>query len=357
MRRPRPITPVLPVTPAATRPVRSLATFVVGAALLAGLAGCGSSGGGAGSSSTGAARRFTVVLDWSPNTNHGGMYLAKAKGWYRDAGLDVRFVEPGDASSLQLLAAGKADVAVSVQEELIPARAEGLPVRSVAAIVQHNTSSLVSPRSDGISRPRDLEGKTYGGYGGPLETALVDKLVSCDGGDPKRVKKVEVGEADYRIGFERNQYDSAWIFDGWDGIRLAQLDHVALDRIPFIDHTDCIPDWYTPLLATSDRTTAKRAADLRAFLAATARGYRAAMADPAAAADALLAAAPDLDRRLVERSARYLSTRYADDPARWGRQSAAIWDGFAAFLTEAGLVAKGFATSEAWTNAYLPAPG
>lgn len=82
----------------------------------------------------------------------------------KEAGLDVQFVEPGgNASSLQLLAAGKADVAVSVQEELIPARAQDLPVRSVAAIIQHNTSSLVSLVEDGIDRPRDLEGKTYGG--------------------------------------------------------------------------------------------------------------------------------------------------------------------------------------------------
>jgi ABC-type nitrate/sulfonate/bicarbonate transport system substrate-binding protein len=341
---------------------RPLAALAVGLALAGGLASCGG-GGSERASSDGDRRgptdaaRFTVVLEWSPNTNHAGMYLARDRGWYRDAGLDVRFVEPGDASSLQVLAAGRADVAVSVQEELIPARAEGLPVRSVAALVQHNTSSLVSPKSDKITRPRDLEGKTYGGYGGQLEAALVDKLVDCDGGDPGTVKKVEVGEADYRVGFERDQYDTAWIFDGWDGIRLADLEHVALDRIPFIDHTDCIPDWYTPLLATSERTTSKRGGDLRAFVAATVRGYQAAMAHPEDAAAALLEAAPDLDQDLVQRSARYLSTRYADDPATWGRQSKAIWDDFTTFLEEAGLVEDGFRADEAWTNDYLPKPG
>jgi ABC-type nitrate/sulfonate/bicarbonate transport system substrate-binding protein len=294
-----------------------------------------------------------VVLDWTPNTNHAGMYLAKAKGWYRAAGLDVRFVEPGEAGSLQGLAAGKADVAVSVQEELTPAVAQGLPVQSIAAIVQHNTSSLLSLAGDGIDRPRDLEGKTYGGYGGPLEQALLDALVRCDGGDPAQLRSVDVGDADYRIGLERDQYDLVWIFDGWDGIRLDQAG-VDTHRIELADQRDCIPDWYTPLLATSKRTEAKRGADLRAFVAATARGYRAAMADPDAAADALLDGAPDLDPKLVRASARYLATRYADDPAAWGHQDAAVWTRFTRFLDDAGMLDGKVDPSTAWTDEYLP---
>jgi ABC-type nitrate/sulfonate/bicarbonate transport system substrate-binding protein len=298
-------------------------------------------------------RRFTVVLDWTPNTNHAGMYLAQAKGWYRAAGLDVRFIEPGDAGSLQVLAAGRADVAVSVQEELLPARAEGLPVQSIAAILPHNTSSLATLASDHIERPRDLEGKTYGGFGGKLEQALIDKLVSCDGGDPKKVKVVEVGNEDYRIGLQRDQYDAVWIFDGWDRIKIDDIEGVRLGSLAFADHTDCIPDWYTPLLATSEKVESSRPADLKAFMAATARGYELAMRDPSAAADALLAAT-DLPRDLVTRSARYLASRYSDDPKDWGRQQAKVWDDFAAFLEDAGLIDKPIDVDRAWTNRFLP---
>ncbi|MEZ5204951.1 MAG: ABC transporter substrate-binding protein [Acidimicrobiales bacterium] len=342
-------------TPSAPTPRRSRALAPVAAVLLAlTLVSCGSDatsdGDGSGS---GDLRRFTVVLDWTPNTNHAGMYLAQANGWYEDEGLDVRFVEPGEAGSLQVLAAGKADVAVSVQEEVTPAVAQGLPVRSVAAIVQHNTSSLVSLASDGIERPRDLEGKTYGGYGGQLEQALLDELINCDGGDPSKLESVDVGDADYRIGLERDQYDAVWIFDGWDGIRLDQAG-VDTNRIEFADHTDCIPDWYTPLLATSTEVTEERADDLRAFLAATTRGYQAAMADPSAAADALLGATTDLDPKLVEASAAYLSTRYADDPESWGRQDPEVWDRFTQFLRDAGIVEGDVDVEAAWTNDYLP---
>lgn len=329
----------------------ALAIAAVGAALLA---SC--SDGGSSPEAEGELRPFTVVLDWTPNTNHAGMYLAQAEGWYAEAGLDVELIEPGEAGSLQVLAAGRADVAVSVQEEVTPAVAQGLPVRSVAAVIQHNTSSLVSLASDGIERPADLERATYGGYGGPLEQALLKRLMECDGGDPDQLEAVDVGQADYRVGLERDQYDVVWIFDGWDGIRLRDLEGLDTNRIAFEDQLGCIPDWYTPVLASSTEVQTERADDLRAFLAATAEGYQAAMADPAAAADALLEAAPDLDPDLVEASAEFLATRYADDPAVWGRQEARIWEDFTAFLTEAGMLSEPIDPAAAWTNDFLPEP-
>jgi len=335
------------------RPITALA--LAGLFALGSLVSCSSDGSSDGDGSSKDLRPFEVVLDWTPNTNHAGMYLAKANGWYEDAGLDVSFIEPGEAGSLQALAGGKAEVAVSVQEELIPARAAGLPVQSIAAVIQHNTSSLVSLADDHIATPKDLEGKTYGGYGGQLEQALLDELVRCDGGDPAKVRSVDVGDADYRIGLDRNQYDAVWIFDGWDGIRLQQAG-VLTTSIPFIDHDDCIPDWYTPLLATSEQVEEDRPDDLEAFLAATTRGYQAAMEDPGAAAEALLDQTEDLDPELVRASAAYLSTRYADDPETWGRQDTAIWEDFSAFLLDAGLIEKPIDVEDAWTNDYLPTP-
>jgi ABC-type nitrate/sulfonate/bicarbonate transport system substrate-binding protein len=317
-------------------------------------AACGGSGAGRSARGPGPEpEKVTVVLDWTPNTNHSGLYLARARGWYRAAGLDVRIVEPGDTPPLQLLGAGKADVALSVQEDVIPARAQGLPVVSIAAVLQHNTSSLVSLRKDGIRGPGDLPGHTYGGYGGQLEKALVRRLAACGGGDPAKVRFVDVGNTDYRVGLERNQYDVVWIFDGWDGIRLADLDKLAIDRIPFVAHTDCIPDWYTPLIATSEKMIARRPSTLRRFMAATARGYRAAMADPGAAARALLRAAPELDPALVQRSARFLAGRYAAQPSQWGRQDRQVWTRFAAFLRRAGLVDHDIDVDRAFTNRFL----
>ena len=131
-------------------------------------------------------RSITMMLEWTPNTNHAGIYIAAAKGWYEDAGLDVEIIEPAAGGVEQVVGAGRAHFGISVQENVIPARAQDVPIVSVAAIIEHNTSSLIALGDEGITRPRDLEGKTYGGFGGALETALVSTLVECDGGGPRR---------------------------------------------------------------------------------------------------------------------------------------------------------------------------
>jgi ABC-type nitrate/sulfonate/bicarbonate transport system substrate-binding protein len=301
----------------------------------------------------GDAREVTVMLDWTPNTNHAGLYLALDKGWYADAGLDVRIIQPGEQGGLPALASGDADFAVSVQEAVMPARAQGAPVVSVAAIIASNTSSLIALADEGIDRPADLAGHRYGGFGGELETELVRSLVECDGGDPDAVEFVEVGNVDYRAGLERDFYDFVWIFDGWDGIRLEQAG-LDFTSIHFADHFDCVPDWYTPLLAASQQLIDDDPQLVRHFMAATARGYEGAIEAPDEAADALLAAAPELDEALVRESARYLAGRYAPE-GPWGMQEAAVWEEFTAFLQEAGIAADDIDVDAAWTNEFLPA--
>jgi len=335
--------------PRATRFARRLLAALVVASTTLALSACASSD----APQTGA-RTVSIVLDWTPNTNHSGLYVAQAEGYFAARGLDVTIVEPGEVSGLDLVAAGKADFAYSVSESLVPARAAGASVVSVAAVVQHNTSSLISLTSSGISRPRDLVGHSYGTYGSDLEKSLVRTLVACDGGDPDQVEMTPLGSDDFRIGLTQHQFDTAWVFDGWDTIRLRDVDHLDVTTIPFSAHTDCIPDWYTPLIATSQALIDRDPGLVRDVLAAISEGYQTAARDPQTAADDLLAAAPELDRDLVERSARYLATRYADDPARWGWQDAKTWDGFVGFLEKHDLVATGFDTDAAWTDDYLP---
>ena len=299
-------------------------------------------------------RPVTLVLDWTPNTNHGGIYLAEANGWYEEAGIDLEIIQPGTGGGLQAVASGSAEFAIDVQENIVPAQAEGVPVVSVAAIVQHNTSSLLSLASSGIAGPADLPGHRYGGWGGPLERALLDRLVECGGGDPAGVDFVEVGNTDYRVGLESGAFDVVWVYDGWDKLRLEQAG-VDVSTIPFIGHTDCIPDWYTPLIATSTELSSADPELVAAFIGATSRGYEAAIADPTAAADALLAAAPELDEQLVRASAEYLAGQYTADAPRWGEQSAEVWEAFVGFLAEAGLLSERPADISGWfTNEFLP---
>ena len=327
-----------------------IATAVVAlvAALVA--AACGADNG-LGKAAKGT--KVTVVLDFTPNTNHAGVYLAQANGFYSAEGLDVTIIEPGDSGALGQLAAGNAQFGFSYAEQIIPARAEDTPIVSLAAVIQHNTSSLLAPADRGIRRPKDLEGKTYGGFGGELEKALIEKLVTCDGGDASKVKFKEIGEADIRVGLDRKDYDFVWVFDAWDTIKLRDLGGMNITTIAFIERTACIPDWYTPVVATMERTITKDPALVKRFMVATTKGYQLAMDDPAAASAALAKAAPEADRNLLDKSAVYLATRYASDKAAWGHQDAKIWADFGTFVRESGMVKTDVDTSKAFTNDFL----
>ncbi len=337
-----------------TRPRRTAPTLLallVAASVV--VAACG--GGGDGTAADDELRPVKVMLDWSPNTNHAGMYLADAEGIYADAGLDVTFLQPGATSDPnQAVGAGSVDFGISAGEQLVPARAEGVPVISVAGIIEHNTSSLLSLASTGITGPAGLAGHTYGAYGATFEEALIRQLVACDGGDPDAVEFTQVGDSDYRQGLTSGHFDAVWVFDGWDVIRLRDIDDLDVSTIPFADHLDCIPDWYTPILVANAEVAESDPDFVRAFTEATARGYAAAMADPDTAARALLDGAEGLDPDLVERSMTYLAEHYAEDPDAWGRQDAAVWDRFVTFLEDNDIVAAGVDTDAAWTNAFLP---
>lgn len=299
--------------------------------------------------------KVTLMLDWTPNTNHSGIFLAKENGYYEEAGLDVDIQQPGSGAGVaQVVGVGTAQFGISVQESVIPARAEGVPIVSIAAIIQHNTSSLVSLAEDDITAPADLAGKTYGGFGGPLETAIIKKLTECDGGDPEAIKFVDVGESDYLIGMEQDRYDFVWIYDAWDGVRYKEIENKDVNTLPFIDYTDCIPDWYTPLFITNETMIADNPETVRKFLDATTRGFKEAMEDPEAAAAAILKNAPETDEALLKASAAYLATRYVDEGRKWGLQDEEIWTEFQDFLVDSGIVTEEIDVSKAYTNEFLP---
>lgn len=329
---------------------------VLGVLALLLAAGCGDDDddGNGGGDGGGQLRKVTLMLDWTPNTNHSGLYVAKVKGWYEEKGLDVEIVEPTSGGVAQVIAAGRAQFGISVQEQVIPAREQGIPIVSIAAIIQHNTSSLASLAEEGITRPRDLEGKTYGGFGGALETQIIETLISCDGGDPSTVKFVEVGNVDYLIGMEQDQYDFVWLFDGWDVLRYRELEGREINTLSFIDYTECIPDWYTPVIVTSETLIKDDPELVRAFMDATARGYEFAIENPDETAQILLDAVPELDAELVRLSAEYLASRYVDEGRQWGLQDLEVWERFERFLREAGLTEAEVDVSQAFTNEFLP---
>jgi len=297
--------------------------------------------------------KVTMMLDWAPNTNHTGLFVAQAKGWYKEQGLDVEIVQPGQGGTpVPLVAAGKADFGISFQEEVTNARATDVPVVSIAAIVQHNTSALISLKDKGIARPKDLEGKKYAAFGLPIERQVLDVLMKCDGADVGKLQFVDIGSSDPLTAISRDM-DVAWIYEGWEGIE-AQLRGMDVNAIRFLDWVQCLPDYYTPVLVTSEQMVAQRPDVVRRFVAATAQGYRYAIDHPDEAADILIQAAPEADPELIRRSQAWLSPRYQADAPRWGEQKLAVWQGYSDWMNSHGLLPKAIDPAKAFTNEFLP---
>lgn len=294
----------------------------------------------------------TLLLDWTPNTNHTGIYVAQDKGWYEEAGLKVDIVIPGESDVHQVVGTGSADFGVSYQEGATFARVEGVPIVSIAAVIQHNTSGFASRSGAGIKGPTDLAGKRYGSFGSPIEYPTIDLLMQCVGGSAEEVEFIDVGWADFLSITEADQVDFAWIYYAWTGIN-AELQGIDLNIIMLKDYLECIPDYYTPILITSESMIANDPETVRAFVAATARGFEFAIESPAEAADILLAANPDLDANLVHASQEWLANEYQAEAAQWGSQTGEVWQAYADFLIDGGII-ESFDGVSAYTNEFLP---
>jgi len=328
--------------------MRTRMTLLFIAAALA-LSACRAPGGAA-------PQKATLMLDWTPNTNHTGLYVALAKGWYQEEGIELEVQQPGAATiPNQVVAENKAQFAVSYQEQLTLDRSQGLPLVSVAAIIQHNTSGFAGIQGSGIQNIEDLAGKRYGSFGSPWEQPFLDALMKCAGADASSIQVIQLGPAsDYRTMLGRD-IDFAWIYYAWDGIA-AEVAGQPYETVMLKDHLDCVPDYYTPIFVTSEPLIADDPDLVRRFMRATARGYEFAIAHPEEAAGILIQQVPELQGSadIVAASAKWLAGQYQAEAKRWGEQKPEVWQRFADFALNAKILDQPIDMSKAFTNEFLP---
>lgn len=296
-------------------------------------------------------KKVSVVLDWTPNTNHTGLYVAKENGYFEEQGLDVEIIMPGDAGADQLIASGNADFGVSVQESITQARTQGVPIVSIAAIIQHNTSGFASPAELNITSPKDFEGKTYGGWGSPIEQAIIDTLMSVENADINKLEIINAGDADF-FTMANQGIDFAWVFYGWTGIE-AELRGEEINMVYLTDYSEKL-DYYTPVLATNEKMISENPEIVKAFVTAASKGYQFAIDNPEEAASILSSAVPELDAELVVESQKWLSSKYQDDAPRWGEQKLEVWRNYANWMEDNGFLEGEFDPEKAFTNEFLP---
>lgn len=322
---------------------------LAGALMLTTLSGCSKKE----EKSADGGEKVTVVLDWTPNTNHTGLYTALENGYYKDQGLDVEIVQPPEGGAASLVASGKADFGISYQEEVTYAKTsdDPLPIKAIAAVIQHNSSGFASPKDKNIKTPKDFEGKIYGGWGSESETAAIKAVMEKTGADFDKVTIADIGQDDFFTA-TTNSVDFAWIYEGWDVVQ-AKLKNFDLNFIP-LNQFDKRLDYYTPVIISNETLLNDNPELAKKFMKATTEGYQFAIDNPEEAAKTLVKHAPEIDEELAIESQKFLASKYKDDAPRWGEMKDEVWNNYTAFLKEYGLINKDLKPEDAYTNEFLP---
>ena len=303
-----------------------------------------------------AQQTITIVLDWTPNTNHTGIYVAQAKGYFEQAGLNVEIVQPPEGGAEALVASGKAQFGVSFQDSLAPAfiGESPLPITAVAAIVQHNTSGIISLAEKGIDSPKGLEGKKYATWDMDVEKATIRDVMKADGGNFDLVELIPSTVTDEVSALKSDSVDAIWIFYGWAGVacEVAGLD---TNYFEFAD-IDPVFDYYTPVIIGNNTWLNENPEAAKAFLSALSKGYAYASENPEKAADILMEYVPELktNSEMIYSSQRYLSNEYIADAERWGEFDQDRWEKFYKWLNENNLLENEIDPEYGFTNEYLP---
>lgn len=303
---------------------------------------------------------FRIALDWTPNTNHTGIYVALAKGWYREQGLNLEILpySPNVSSSV-LVTGDKADVGISFIEDVVGETAKNNPIISIGAILQHNTSGLIVLKDSGINRPKDLDGKIYGGYGSPFENPIISEIIKKDGGIGNFKNIVlEIGAMQ---ALETKKIDFVWVFSGWELIQ-ANLDGIKYNYFPLTKYG--IPDSPTAVFVATKNKINNSPDLLKKFMTATAQGYEYARLYPQESSQILIDQSPKgtfSNPKLVFASQEFMSDNYADKNRQWGVQDEKSWKGYPQFILNSNAIldsldkpVKKMDFNSLFTNKFLP---
>lgn len=300
---------------------------------------------------------ITFCLDWTPNTNHTGIYAAKALGYYEEAGLDVKIVQPPEDGASLMCGAGQAQFAIDAQDVLAANFVSDSPlgITAVAAIINHNTSGVIARAGEGAATPKGLENKRYSTWDSPIELAMFENVVAADGGDFSKVELIPNTITDEASALKENQTDAIWIFYGWGGIN-AELTGLDFDYWNFKD-IDPVFDYYTPVIIANNDFLENNPETAKAFLQATKKGYEYAIENPDEAAELLIegdnTGSLAGSEELVKASQKWISQQYVADGEKWGYIDGERWDAFYGWLYENSLIENEIPQGFGYSNDYL----
>lgn len=297
--------------------------------------------------------KISIVLDWTPNTNHTGLFVAKELGYFKEEGLEnVEIVQPPEGSTTALIGAGGAQFGISFQDTLAKSFSNDspVPVTAVAAIIQHNTSGIISLKDKGIESPKKLEGHKYATWDDEIEKAILKKIITDDGGDFSKVKMIPNTVTDVVTAL-KTDIDAVWVYYAWDGVA-TELAGLQTNFLNFADYGKEL-DYYSPVIIANNDYLKKNPEEAKKVLRAIKKGYEYAIANPEEAAKILVKNAPELKLELVIKSQKWLASKYKADVAEWGVIDQNRWDLFYEWLFKNGLIKKEIPKGYGFSNDYL----
>jgi len=297
-------------------------------------------------------QKIKIVLDWVPNTNHTGLYVAKDLGYFKEEGLDVEIVQPPEGSTTALIGAGGAEFGISFQDTLAKsfAKESPVPVTAVAAILQHNTSGIISLKKKGIDSPKKLEGKKYATWEDNIEQAILKKLVTDDKGDFSKVKLIPYTITDVVTGL-KTDVDAVWVYYAWDGIATERAG-LQTNFLKIRDYAKEL-DYYSPVIIANNDFLKKNPEIAKKVLKAIKKGYEYAMKNPEESARILVKNSPELDINLVTASQKWISKEYQSDAKEWGIIDGNRWNRFYEWLYKNKAVEREIPKDFGYSNEYL----
>jgi putative hydroxymethylpyrimidine transport system substrate-binding protein len=301
-------------------------------------------------------KHVELMLDYFPNADHAGIYAAQADGDFKQAGLDVAIRTPSDpAAPIKQVAAGRVDLAISYEPEVLRARDQGLKVVSVAALVQKPLTSIISLPKAKIADPADLKGTTVGTAGIDYQEAYLKTILADAGVNPATVKVRNVGFG-FNPALITRKIDAAlgafWNYEGVD-LRLRG----KRPRVIRIEKAG-VPSYNELVLVANQEALASDADKIRAFIGAISRGTRDLRRDPNMAIDGLLEANPDLDPKLQRASVEVtLPLFFPPEGKPFGWQDPAQWDEFSAWMKDNQLLESAPDPAASFKNDLLPGAG
>lgn len=301
-------------------------------------------------------KKLRLALDWTPNTNHTGFFVAREKGFYKNAGIEIDIQSPLEddyaTTPAKKLELGETDLAIAPTESLISYRTKSDPfsMRAIAAILQEDASAIAVLKNSEVTRPKDLDGKSYASYGARYEDQIVKQIIKNDGGEGNLnlhyPNKLGIWNT-----LVDGTYDATWIFTAWEGVEAEQRG-IELSTFKLGDYG--IPYGYSPVLCASEDRIANDPGILTSFLQATKRGFEFATSRPEQAAEILKPELTEHDRQHLDllKSQTMINDFYVKD-GNWGVMESNVFDPFVDWLKANDLVSDSLDADLLFTNKCL----